>query len=575
MPDELRLVPGSEKWKTLRHRALTDLFWFSDVVLGYGSLVPMTHKAHLLMCRFAERQTGHPALDNAYYHLITVPRGVGKSTLVTRALAMQLALKYPGISVLIANEREKNAVDFLREIKGHFESNDFLRALFPERIPPDFKKTQWSETSATLVRDVSRPEPTFQATGVGAAITGTHPDYAFIDDMISIEAAENARVGSFTLIEKASRWCHTLVPLVKRGQPHNGITFIGTMWWYGDSYDHLEHAFGYNADPQPFSLSYRDDEGGEFRIPLLTGIGDRIVSGVYRRGDIAIFRRAIIEDGQSFFPERWPEDELAKFRVRDPVLYAANMMNSPSDDVTASFKSDWLRFYERPHEGTVAWSEGGKTQYVQTRDLDVLMSVDPAFTDRGTESSRAAVVVTGSTANGKRLVMEARASRIAADTLVDLVVTTALRYKPRKLLIERVAQQAAFISLVKQALAKVTCQVPIEEVTPAGRNKDVRILQLESYFQRGDIMFHGSQHDMLEEYREFPRGRNKDLLDALAYQASYWLAPQSGTASFAASADTRIAKEMEALSQRMGRPVAYPRRKSETGRYRPDGSRRW
>ena len=575
MADTLRVEPGSEKWKALRQRALTDLFWFCDVVLGYGSLVPMTPRAHLPMCRFAERRTGHAALDGAYYQLILVPRGVGKSSLVTRGRALQLSLAYPDIAILIANEREKNAVDFLREIKSHFETNEFLRALFPERIPPDFRATQWSETAATLPRAHTRPEPTFLATGVGAAITGLHPDYAFIDDMISVEAAENARVGSFALVDKANRWVNQLVPLVKRGEPQNGITFIGTIWWYGDSYAHIEQAYGYGESPRPFSLSFRDTEGLDVRVPLVIGAANRIVSGTYRRGDLAVLRRAIIEDGASFFPERWPLEELAKFRVRDPVLYAANLMNNPADEVTATFKQQWLRYYERPHEDTVRWDDGAKMRYLQIRDLDLLMSVDPAFTDRGSDSSRAAIVVTGSSADGKRLILEALARRLAADSLVDLIVTTAIRYKPRKMLIERVAQQAAFIALVKQALAKLGVAVPVEEVTPAGRNKDVRILQLEPYFQRGDILFLGSQHDILDEYRDFPRSRDKDLLDALAYQTTFWLRPQEGGTSFAASAEQRIAKEMETLSQRLGHPVGLPRTRSEPGQFRPDGSRRF
>jgi len=576
MPESLKLVPGSERWKALRQRALTDLFWLNDVVLGYGSVVPMTMKAHLLMCRFAESRTGHPALDGAYYRLITVPREVGKSTLVTRGHAIQLALAHPGISILIANEREKQAVGFLSEIKAHFESNEFLRALFPERVPPDFRQTQWSETAATLPRPTARPEPTFLATGVGAAITGLHPDHAFVDDMISDEAMENARAGSFLLVEKANRWCNQLVPIITRGKPYCGITFIGTMWWYGDSYEHIEKAFGYEEEPRPFSLAFRDDAGGEHRISLTRGIGNHITSGVYRRGDLAVFRRSIIEDGTSFFPEHWPDDELAKFRVRDSVLFAANMMNSPADEITASFKADWLRYYNRPHEDTLEFSDGTRTHYVQVRDLDCVMSVDPAFTERATDSSRAAVVVTGSTANGKRFVLEAIARRLAADSLVDLIVTTALRYKPRKLLVEKVAQQAAFIALLKHALAKVNSTSTVEEVHPAGRQKDVRILQLEPYFQRGDILLHGSQHDALEEYREFPRGRNKDLLDALAYQPEFWLKPQDGTLSFTATAQERIAKEMEILSQRLGKPVGpVPHRARDAGRIRADGSRRW
>ena len=57
-PAQLEFVQGSDKWRMLRRRALSDLFWFNDVVLGHGSVVPMTLRTHYLLCRFADFAMG-------------------------------------------------------------------------------------------------------------------------------------------------------------------------------------------------------------------------------------------------------------------------------------------------------------------------------------------------------------------------------------------------------------------------------------------------------------------------------------------------------------------------------------
>jgi predicted phage terminase large subunit-like protein len=263
--------------------------------------------------------------------------------------------------------------------------------------------------------------------------------------------------------------------------------------------------------------------------------------------------------------------------VMDDALFACNYLNSPADEVTAVFKGPWLRFYTRPVEDTIQFiGKDAKTRFVLVRDLDRLMSVDPAFSEAGNENSRAAIVVTGSLATGEHVLLEATAMRTNLDAVIAKVVEFAKTYMPRKLLIERVAQQVAFILLVKQALDKAGLPIPIEEVRPGGRHKEVRIRGIEPYFQRGNIIVDARLSDFLDEYRDFPRGRHVDLLDALAYLPEFWMKPAMGAESYALQGEARVAKEMEVLSQRLGRPmgsVAPP--KSQAGRIRPDGSRRW
>src|SRR5262245_47241086 len=170
-----------------------------------------------------------------------MPRGIGKTTCGTVGAAIQEGCRNPNISLLICNERQETADGFLAAIKSQFETNDLLRALFPEVIPPDFKATTWAASKATLKRTSHRPEPTFITIGVGGTVTGIHPDGIIVDDPISKEAMENARVGAWQIMERVNRWCNALKLLLNtQAKPFPWIRFNGTRWWNGDTYEYIE-----------------------------------------------------------------------------------------------------------------------------------------------------------------------------------------------------------------------------------------------------------------------------------------------------------------------------------------------
>src|SRR5437879_3343096 len=145
----------------MRERSLSDLYYFASVVLGFGAMPWLEPDTHELFCKFLERRTGVQELDNAPWQKLETPRGTGKTSLGTVASAIQLACANPNTSILIANEKAETAESFLATIKRHFQTNDLLRALFPEVVPPDLQATTWKTSAATLARTTKRPEPTF------------------------------------------------------------------------------------------------------------------------------------------------------------------------------------------------------------------------------------------------------------------------------------------------------------------------------------------------------------------------------------------------------------------------------
>jgi hypothetical protein len=474
------------------------------------------------MCRLVERKTGIAALDDAWLLKEEMPRGTGKTTIVTQGRILQRICQEPNISILLVNEKEQTAKDILSEIKHQILNNQMLRSLYPEIVPEDIRENVWSATRIVTKRTHARKEPTVFVIGVGGTVIGMHPDEIFVDDMLSREAMESSRAGSTAdLMGQINRWVQQLVPLLS-GHPRRRITFIGTRWWHNDSYEQIEESFGYGQDPQHYLLKTKLDNGTVQRLPC------------YRVGDLVVFRRAAIEDGQPAFvslgESKYGLEELAKMRMRDPELFAANMLNNPSDELTATFKESWLRYYDWTEDSSgdqLSFTDGaGKRRTVGLSGLDVLAFVDPGGfgKNRGGDRARAAIMVTGSTPDGLHMLLDNYSERGTYVQAQDEFVGLALRYGIRKAFVELQGQQRAFYDQLIAKCRKAGLRIVFEEVSTGNKSKDDRILGLEEPFQRATI-YVGKGSKFLEfkkQYAEFPKTTRKDLLDALSQAPGRW-----------------------------------------------------
>jgi predicted phage terminase large subunit-like protein len=477
----------------------------------------MTPGCHGLLCRFLEGTTGIKEIDEAPIKKAEAPRGVGKSTMGTQARTIQRILQDPNVAILICNERLENCIAFLGAIKQEFQTNQLLQELFPEIIP-DFAKTTWATDKIVVQRTTARREPTVMCIGVGGTVTGMHPDVIVVDDMLSREAAENARSGNADITGRTNRWIVQLKPLLNPwALPRPEILFIGTRWFAGDSYEYIDEAFGYGEDERQWVVVQKLPDASSQRIVLR------------RRGDVATFRRSAIEDGKSIWPENpdYSLESLAKLRLADPVLFAANYQNQPSDEITATFKDAWLRYFDWLDERTVRVNTlEGKPVIYGLQDLDLVMLVDPGgfAATRGGDRVRGSVLVTGTTPQLDHLILEAWSERVTYTEVMQRILTLATRYKVRRIGVEVAAQQAAFLDLLRRAAKDRGMELSFEAVKPESVQKEQRILVLEPYFQRGQVYVgRGAEFtEFREQYRTFPRGRRNDLLDALAYGPKLW-----------------------------------------------------
>jgi hypothetical protein len=525
MGDVVKIEPGSKAWHEWRERCTkpipgkySALYHLVAKVLGLEDKIPLTPSAHYALALFAERATGIEEIDSARAQLIQVARGFGKSAIVTSGRAIQRLITDPNWTLGIANETQYMANTFLGGIKEHFEQNQFLRALFPECIPDNFRETTWREDEIVIKRPDSNPAPSILAIGVGGTRTGIHLREWIVDDVISQNAAENALRGSFTEIEAANRWIVRLPPLLNAPE-RDPMTFIGTPWFANDTYSFIEQYFGGVED-----LREKPDFETIWTLRLPTGEVQHI--RLYRRGDLAVFKRPAIENGKSIFPERWTTEELERMSTRPQTaqFFQANYMLNPTGGIATTFNLDWLQHYEWEGEHQIRYrDQQGKTNFVRVQDLVTFISVDPAFSDKHT-SARTAIPVVGTNGSEFFLLEDFAEHGVNVDEIAKRVVAFALKYRPHKIFVETIVAQIAVADAIRRVGREMGLgELPIEEVRSHGaQRKDWRIFSLEPYFAKRTFYVHKSQHNFKDEYSSFPLGKLRDVLDAISFQRDAW-----------------------------------------------------
>lgn len=143
------------------------------------------HDNYIRVCRKYERQKElGGGLDCS-------GRGIGKSTLRTKWLAIQYILSYPDISIFIFSVERQLAKKHLRIIKDELTSNVLLKALFDDILyqnPQEAAKlgdTVWSlEDGLRVKRTMIRSTQTVEMHSFfGGGPVGTRPDIIMFDDI--------------------------------------------------------------------------------------------------------------------------------------------------------------------------------------------------------------------------------------------------------------------------------------------------------------------------------------------------------------------------------------------------------
>lgn len=161
---------------------------------------------------------------------------------------------------------------------------------------------------------------------------------------------------------------------------------------------------------------------------------------------------------------------------------------------------------------------------IQTKinDLDIVITVDPAISERST-AARTAITVAGISPYGKIFLLDSWAGRQGDPAkVIDQIVAMALEWGPRCIGIEMIAYQKALLPYMNREMTSRSKWWPIVELKPdrnskAVEKKNMRILSMVPFFKSGQIHILRGNYDFIDEYESFPNGSTVDLLDAFSY----------------------------------------------------------
>ena len=439
-----------------KQKCLVDFEYFFKEILGYEkSLSKTAHKEIVeLLNRIDQCIKDKKGLEE----LLLMPRGTWKSTVFTVAGVNWLLTKHPELRILISNASLSNAEKFLDEIKRNFKKEEYI-SLFG-----DVTGDVW-RTNEIRVKDCKRSGKEMSIT-IGSPTTSLvsqHFDIQLMDDLVNRES-----VNTIEQMEKTKQYAKDLIPLGQGGQTIK--VFIGTRWHFGDLYQWLI------------------DKGIRY-----------ILKSIY----------ADKEETVSIFPEEFSIETINKFK-KDLGSYdfSCHYKNNPVDDENADFKDSWLtKIY--------------KEDFVQ---IEYSFAMLDFARSKDNESDFTGCVVVGIDKKNNWHLIYVKNYKLNITERIELLFDLWQKFK-RYNLVAIGVEEKAFDDNIKplfEPLAEQRGIFPnITQLKDRGKKKETRILGLVPRFEYGKIFFKEDTDDdteiLKDQLRRFPKSKNDDLSDALAY----------------------------------------------------------
>lgn len=395
---------------------------------------------------------------------IGAPRGHAKSTITDLIFLSWLIVNKKAKFILLVSDTYSQAVLFLEGLKAELEANEKLIGFYG-----NLKSQNWSE--GEIIANGSM----IKALGAGMKVRGlkfreSRPDVIIVDDLENDELVENKERR-----EKLERWFNgALIPsLGKDGR----VIVIGTILHY-DSL--LAKILDENKYREYFKKTYR-----------------------------------AINEGVALWPEHLNLEELEKIKQEyidkgQASLFYSEYMNDPIDKESQEFKKEWFLY-----------RTGEDLRAKQTNNY---LTIDTAISERA--SADYTGFVDNSVDKENKWTIRAWHKRLNP---IDLIDTLFVLHKERKYIaigIEKTIYLQAIKPFLDEEMRKRNEFLPIVELEHNQQSKETRIRGLiPRYASKSIFHLEGGCSDLEDEALTFPKGKNDDILDALAYQTQIAEAP--------------------------------------------------
>ena len=490
----------------IRETCRRSLFATARILCQFSDMVPHFHGR---LASWVENniRTGNRKM------LILSPRVVYKTSLLTIAGSVWLAINNPEVRILIVQASAKKVTEVMDALRNTFKSDVFVH-YFPELVPGPGQR--FNETEIELPHKGIYPEPTISARGINSTVVGGHYNVHILDDVID----ENAAVSQVEM-DRAIRWFKNSSPLYVNFVDAIRIV-IGTRWAMQDLYQYIL-------------------DGGTHAVWCTGPYVDERARLVGFDGD----------DGALLFPEKLNENAIEQYRQDLDIFFSYQILNVPVVEGLLRFGNSDIRYYN--------WISYGQSLKIQKEersldfnvdDMYVTLCVDPAL-GRTAESDEFAITVVGwlrSDALG--FVLDEYHGRINPLEQAQKIVNMHKKWHPHICGIEAAGYQMALESIVKQMQNKDGYYFYVTPLTTSNRGtsnrnrtkgggaKVIRIESLQPFFANEQVYMnrnHGAIIKQLLGFQPRPDGStglpHDDLIDSLAHHVRFWESNAKGRLS--------------------------------------------
>jgi hypothetical protein len=304
----------------IKRAAEASLFYFIDGILGtepgFDQLSPNLHAE---CCEFLQ--------DPLHKRkLMMIPRDHFKSTLLKgQVLHFLIQPKdnncyFPGkpgeeTCMLIGFDALENATKFVGVIQHIIENHKMFKHFWPHIKPGG----RWTQTVFNVQRNVHFGEATLEAVSINSPIASRHVDVFFKDDIFTFKAMIEPPTAEKTLL-----WHQSSISVFRQNN-HSFEIVAGTPWAQNDVYTFIMQKQKY----------------------------------------FSIYHRAVVENDQPIFPERYSLDDIEQIRqtFEGTGLFELNYMCDHSGGILSDFKRDWFKSFRfDPSGGVINFEAVAKQQ---------------------------------------------------------------------------------------------------------------------------------------------------------------------------------------------------------------------
>ena|SRR3990167_2185204 len=453
--------------------------YFCEMMLGFWDM----NEEHKDLCEFLQN-------DNHKFRMVLIPRHTFKSSVITQGYSLWKLYKNPDLRILIYSDSSAKSEGFLRGIKNHIEGKcgkSRVRELIGE-LETDPKSGKWNDSQIIIsTREKKSIEPSVDTGGIETSKVGRHYDIIIFDDIVS-----DLNVTTKGQMDKVYECYQKSLSLLK---PGGEVLVVGTRWHLNDAYGRIINE---NKESNVFGIFVRDAETKNEKGELIFG-------------NIGLNREFL--DHQR--------------NRQGSYIYSCLYRNNPVSSDEAIFKAEDFKFYGKLKKSEDMYKTG------MYPNLFITCTLDPA----GEGKDFTAGVVLGTDSLMKMYVLELMNVHSTPDYMIEWVVSMNRKYRFNRFGMETIffrgmLRRSLEIRVQKEREADPNFKgFSIEEFSPSakrGESKYARILSLQPYHERGDILFPGDCieglgkpfSDLAYQMTSLTPSHMpepNDLLDALAY----------------------------------------------------------